>query len=432
MESALKVVDQLYAAATGEEDWNDLLCTLANFCGAENAALVRADQFVGRSSVLAPRADPAVIAAYNEKWWVEDPTVKATNTAPIGRITSLANTGHGVFRKSTFHNEFWAASGLGTERLAVNLDLGKHHFASCVLHASVSQDKFDHWARDRFALLVPHLIRAVAIQERLQRLAVENAALTALKDPARRGIIVVDAWSRVLYADEQGEAFFGKGAGLRLANGSLEFDDLAAHELLQRAVMACAGCHRDMSMVRRIPWVRRNGAPPLSIEVLPWSHTLAGFDIAGKQPAAILLFHDLRAKAGMGSGWNEGKVKSGPEAAPRSYTRAELFDAITRDITNSLNDSDVSLPWLARRHGISPRRIRDLFYAENTNFTDYLLSARLERAKEMLSDPGLGHVNVASIALDCGFGDISWFHHTFRRRFKLTPTDMRRILKEPK
>lgn len=432
MESALKVADQLYAAATGEEDWNDLLCTLADFCGAENAALVRADQFIGHSSVLAPRADPAVIAAYNEKWWAEDPTIKATNTAPVGRITSLANTGHDVFRTSSFHNEFWAASGLGAERLAVNLDLGKDHFASCVLHASADQDEFDHWARDRFAILVPHLIRAVTIQERLQRLAVEKAALTALKDTSRRGIIVVDAWSRILFADEQGEALLAKGAGLRLYSRSLELDDLVAHESLQRAVMACAGHHQDVAAPRHIPWVGRNGGPALSIEVLPWSRTLAGFDISGRQPAAILLLHDLQTRAEIPAGRDEGRDDKRPEPAPRSQTRAELFDAVTQDIRNNLDDSDVSLSWLASRHGISPRRIRDLFYAENTNFTDYLLSARLERAKEMLSDPGLGHINVASIALDCGFGDISWFHHTFRRRFKLTPADMRKNRKDLK
>lgn len=169
-----------------------------------------------------------------------------------------------------------------------------------------------------------------------------------------------------------------------------------------------------------------------SVEVLPWSRTLAGFDIAGREPTAILLLHDPQTKATIPAGRDEGKVDQRPEPAPRSRTRAELFEAITQDIRNNLDDSDVSLSWLARRHGISPRRIRDLFYAENTNFTDYLLNARLECAKEMLSDPGLGHINVASIALECGFGDISWFHHTFRRRFKLTPADMRKNRKELK
>lgn len=159
---------------------------------------------------------------------------------------------------------------------------------------------------------------------------------------------------------------------------------------------------------------------------------LAGFDISGRQPAAILLLHDLQTKAEIPAGRDEDKDDRRPEPAPRSQTRAELFDAVTQDIRNNLDDSDVSLSWLASRHGISPRRIRDLFYAENTNFTDYLLSARLERAKEILSDPELGHINVASIALECGFGDISWFHHTFRRRFKLTPADMRKTRKDLK
>src|SRR5690554_667065 len=59
---ALVVVGRLYAAATGEEGWDECLCRLADFCGATNAALVRADLRAGNSSVIAPRADPAVIA----------------------------------------------------------------------------------------------------------------------------------------------------------------------------------------------------------------------------------------------------------------------------------------------------------------------------------------------------------------------------------
>nr|WP_256474212.1 AraC family transcriptional regulator [Lutimaribacter sp. EGI FJ00013] len=178
---------------------------------------------------------------------------------------------------------------------------------------------------------------------------------------------------------------------------------------------------------RHIPWISRNGAPALSIEVLPWSWTLTSLDVAGRRPAAILLFHDLRAKAAP----EEDNKNQGPVSRPRNRTRAELFAAVTQDIENHCDDSDLSLSWLASRHGISPRRLRDLFYAENTNFTDYLLNLRLERARDMLLDAGLANINVASIAFDCGFGDISWFHHTFRRRFKMTPTEMRNRRTKP-
>ncbi|HHX90318.1 MAG TPA: helix-turn-helix transcriptional regulator [Paracoccus sp.] len=420
---ALEVVGRLYAAATGEEGWDECLCRLADFCGATNAALVRADLRAGNSSVIAPRADPAVIAAYTGQWWVEDPTSRATANAPVGQITSLADTGHELFHKSLFHNEFWRHSGLGAERLAVNLSLGRERFASCVLQTSAVRDELDARSRRRFACLVPHLVRAEAIHGRLHRLTLENAVLSGFGDRPRAGLIVVDAALRVLFADDAGEARLAEDAGLRLRGFVVGLDNPRASASLQRAVAACVAKRPDLTSEREIQCTRGGNHTPLSIEVLPWAAGLPALDFAATRPAAILLLHDRRRAPDAAPG----PVRdTDPPPSPRSRSPAALHAALTADIAANLDDCDVSLAWLAARHGLTPRRIRDLFYARNTSFTDYLLNARLERARDMLRDGARVHVNVAAIALDCGFGDISWFHHAFRRRFRQTPAQMRR------
>jgi AraC-like DNA-binding protein len=43
----------------------------------------------------------------------------------------------------------------------------------------------------------------------------------------------------------------------------------------------------------------------------------------------------------------------------------------------------------------------------------------------MLSDPRFADRNISSVAFDVGFGDLSYFNHTFRRRYAATPTDIR-------
>ena len=428
---ALEVVGSLYAAAAGEEAWNDFLGRLADFCGMESAALVRVDQRVGLSSVLAPRADPAIIAAYTNRWWIEDPTSRATASAPVGRITSLRDTGHAVFHKSRFHNEFWRYSGLGTERLAVNLSLGTDRFASCVLQTSANRDELDPQSWRRFKHLTPFLVRAVAIHEKLQRLDMENAVLSTLKDRACVGLVVVDHAMRVLFADEGGEARLTGRAGLRLRNLAVSLGSSRADAWLRHAVAACAVSGHDLPTIRSVRWNGGRGHDPLSIEVLPWVSKIAALDFAVARPAAILLLHERTAEPVPVDTKAPGIDVAGmPVSRPnRNRTRAELFAAITADIAANLDDFDISLPWLARRHCVTARRIRDLFYAENTNFTDYLLNSRLDRARDMLTNSALVHVNVATIAFDCGFGDISWFHHAFRRRFHKTPVDMRKQAK---
>jgi len=49
----------------------------------------------------------------------------------------------------------------------------------------------------------------------------------------------------------------------------------------------------------------------------------------------------------------------------------------------------------------------------------------LSRAHQLLTDPRRSREKIASIALDAGFGDVSYFYRAFRRRYDLLPTDVR-------
>jgi len=50
---------------------------------------------------------------------------------------------------------------------------------------------------------------------------------------------------------------------------------------------------------------------------------------------------------------------------------------------------------------------------------------RLSRAHRMLTEPRLAQNPVGSIAYDAGFGDLSYFNRSFKRRFGMTPRDVR-------
>src|SRR3546814_7793404 len=73
-------------------------------------------------------------------------------------------------------------------------------------------------------------------------------------------------------------------------------------------------------------------------------------------------------------------------------------------------------------HGISPRYIRKLLHEEQTTFSDFLLVLRLERSRRLLRSPEPATCTIASIACGSGFGDLSYFNRTFRRRYAITPS----------
>jgi AraC-like DNA-binding protein len=113
------------------------------------------------------------------------------------------------------------------------------------------------------------------------------------------------------------------------------------------------------------------------------------------------------------------------ETSRRRGLRAAHMHALKDDIAANLTHRELSLEIMAKRHGLSPRTIRAWFREMGTTFTDHVLEARLARAHRLLANPRFSGTTISSIAFDCGFGDLSYFNHAFRRRYDATPSDVR-------
>ena len=77
------------------------------------------------------------------------------------------------------------------------------------------------------------------------------------------------------------------------------------------------------------------------------------------------------------------------------------------------------------QHGITPRYLHMLFEDDAMTFSQYVLDQRLALACRRLRDPRLAGRTISSIAHDVGFGDLSYFNRTFRRRYGVTPSGAR-------
>jgi AraC-like DNA-binding protein len=95
------------------------------------------------------------------------------------------------------------------------------------------------------------------------------------------------------------------------------------------------------------------------------------------------------------------------------------------DINANLGDDDLSVVEVAIRHRVTPRYVHKLFENEGLTFSSFVLGQRLSRVHRILSDPHLADRNISSVAFDVGFGDLSYFNRTFRRRYAATPTEIR-------
>jgi AraC-like DNA-binding protein len=172
----------------------------------------------------------------------------------------------------------------------------------------------------------------------------------------------------------------------------------------------------DDAFVR--PLLPGSGILRLLIAYLDILNDEPGVQTPELQRAAAIHIHDLCALA-------IGATRDGAEIARGRGLRAARLRAIKADIAHSLADGGLSVAALARRQRVTPRYIHKLFETEDTTFTRYVLGLRLEQVYRMLTDPRYVHRKVGALALDSGFGDLSTFNRAFRRRYGVTPSDVR-------
>jgi AraC-like DNA-binding protein len=119
------------------------------------------------------------------------------------------------------------------------------------------------------------------------------------------------------------------------------------------------------------------------------------------------------------------EMKGNEAPAEIGGMRAARLHALKEDIAANILSRDLTLDTVAARQNISPSYIRKLLETDGTNFTELVLEGRLLRARRLLSDPSYASYRISDIALVAGFGDLSYFNRTFRRRFGYVPSEVR-------
>ncbi len=100
--------------------------------------------------------------------------------------------------------------------------------------------------------------------------------------------------------------------------------------------------------------------------------------------------------------------------------------AIKQFIAGNLADQELSVARVAAANRLSARQVQRLFEAEETTFSEFLLLKRLQNVHAVLTDLRQAQRSISDIALDSGFGDVSYFNRAFRNYYGASPTAIRR------
>lgn len=112
-----------------------------------------------------------------------------------------------------------------------------------------------------------------------------------------------------------------------------------------------------------------------------------------------------------------------PHEAGRDDVDAALRASINRYIVANVRHGDLSAGRVARRFGISPRKLHRLYEATDLSFAQTVMAHRLEGcARELASGT---HLSLTGSASRWGFCDLSHLNRAFRARYGCLPSEYR-------
>lgn len=118
-------------------------------------------------------------------------------------------------------------------------------------------------------------------------------------------------------------------------------------------------------------------------------------------------------------------------AGDRCGTGVGHLTAARSYIDDHLGDVDLSVAKVASTVGISERHLARLFADVGSPPSSYILERRLDRARQLLTDPLEVRTPVAAVAARSGFASQAYFSRAYKSRFETTPSADRKSSAPP-
>ena len=251
MEQFSDLIGDIYDASLDPALWPGVFMRACNFIGASAAALLSHDMVRRGTTVF---YNWGFTPGY-EKVYVES-SCKINPFFPTALFFDLETVHAPVpecvprdeFCRSRFAKEWVAPQGF-IDTLMSNLEKSPISCAGFWVFRRFNEGFADDETRRRFALVVPHVRRAVAIGQVIDLKKIEAAALADSLDTLPAGMFLVDAIGRIVHANLCGHVMASEGNVLNARGGKLGTLDPEAEQALLDAFIAAG--RGDGSMGRK-------------------------------------------------------------------------------------------------------------------------------------------------------------------------------------
>lgn len=218
---ALSVVGHIYDAALDPDRWPEALERIAGFVGGTAAALTSQNMLTRQGRFLYSWGDdPHYTRLYFEKYVVLNPCLVPLMLLGAGEVCSASTLlPTAKFRTTRFYKEWAGPQGYGDNTAAV-IEKSAAIFTFLGVSHRDEDSPVGQPARQRMTLLVPHVRRAVAIADLLNRQRIEADALAGAVDAIGAGVFLLRN-GFVVHVNASGRAMLEARTMLRLDEGVL-------------------------------------------------------------------------------------------------------------------------------------------------------------------------------------------------------------------
>lgn len=194
----------------------------------------------------------------------------------------------GAWQRTDFFNEWYRPQRLDS---LIGTNLLVEGPVSTVV-SILRKEPFTRIEIELFALLIPHVQRAVQLQLRLAALEDQQSGSAEALNRLRQGVLLVDDTGKVRFANRAAEEMLADGAGLRVSGGVVHAARTDETCTLQRTIASCVetAAHGAEAATSRVRLQRRGGRRPLSVLVIPLRPQAPWMRLY--QPSAILFVSD--------------------------------------------------------------------------------------------------------------------------------------------
>ncbi len=198
------------------------------------------------------------------------------------------------------------------------------------------------------------------------------------------------------------------------------------------AIKETVAAKRDGIAVERLLWPIRLVGLMVLIHAAQIVRTLF-FDVSQLRnvvPITAVVGLQILAVLGVREALMSASARREPPCRPRASTDDDAALLVALDAAmpceRAWADPDLNLERLARLVGSTPHRVSSALNAEREGFFEYVSSWRLDAVRAVLEDPANDIYTIEALAENAGFRSRSTFYSSFRRKFGITPSQVRK------